>query len=340
MSITVAQVKSAVHHKMREYSNRGTLQTDTDYLLSVVPLINSFQRELATTIMGIKRTYDISQYNPDNMLGKYEWTENDFHTNEDREYEVTGAQGFSFQLGKGSATVYIKEETSTDVWVTLVTITRSATQIVVTEHLSPDVVTTTTLDGSEGFVTIKGLTHISSIANDIKFVLTGNYTYPFRWVAFFEYLYPTNADVPSFEPYVSYLLPTNYYRINRSECSMPEEVNSSYPLYKITKVENEVTYFYLDYYFRGEIVVNYYAYPAFITEPTTANITASDAVKLDIADEAVDALTYKIASILLKDENPYMADTFDNDFRDNVNILDANKEESVSFQTIPEVNGW
>jgi hypothetical protein len=294
MSITVGDIKKGVLHEMREFSNSGQIQgTDEikDYLLSITPLLNVYQKELAVSTQKIKRKYEISHNMPDNQLGKIIWNEDLAHSNNDVIYSALGSRAYSFQVAK-YATVYIEEEIA-GVWTNLVTITHTPT-------------------AGEGYVTYKGLTGVSSTSNLVRIRFSGTYRYPYRWIALFADNFYDASEVPAFEPYVRYTLPIAYYQFDRCEILGADRQYTDYTKYRLdyTNTEKLIKF---DWYEIGEFIVRYFAYPTVIADPDPNNTAALDSTMLDVADECLPTLVHRIAGTLLRDENPYISDTLSRD---------------------------
>jgi hypothetical protein len=321
MTITVGQIKTGVLHQMREFSNSGSVQVEADikdYLLSIVPLINLYQKELATTTHKLNRKFEISHNMPDNQLGKIVWNEEKIHANSDESYQALGSKAYSFQVSK-YATVYIEEEI-TGVWTNLLTITHTPTS-------------------GEGYVTYKGLTNVSDVTNNVRIRFSGSYRYPYRWVALFADNFFDASEVPTYEPYVPYSGFINFYQINSVNYSHVDRQLGAYTSYKtdFTTAEKIIL---INYYDKCELIVNYFAYPTLITEPTASALSSQDSTALDIADECLPALVHRISSTLLRDENAYMSDTAANDFQIAKAELVQNSEFEESTSGIVINSNW
>jgi hypothetical protein len=294
MSITVGDIKKGVLHEMREFSNSGQIQgTDEikDYLLSIIPLLNVYQKELAVSTQKIKRKYEISHNMPDNQLGKIIWNEDLAHSNSDVSYSALGSRAYSFQVAK-YATVYIEEEIA-GVWTNLVTITHTPT-------------------AGDGYVTYKGLTGVSSTLNLVRIRFSGTYRYPYRWIALFADNFYDASEVPAFEPYVPYSLPVGFYMKDRVQWSHADRQLGDYSAYKMDET-TAIKKMLINWYDKGEFTIYYYAYPTVIADPDPNNTTALDSTMLDVADECLPTLVHRIAGTLLRDENPYISDTLSQD---------------------------
>lgn len=296
MSITVGQIRLGVLHEMREFSNSGSIQSGADvkdYELSVIPLLNTYVLELATTTHKLERKHEIAHNMPVNQLGLLTLNEEAFHSSTDVIYSAKGSRAYSFQVSK-YATVYIEEEIA-GVWTNLLTITHTPT------------------DG-EGYVTYKGLTNVSNTNNHVRIRFSGSYRYPYRWVALFAENFFNDSEVPMFEPFVPYNLPLDWFSLNRVEYTHADRQFGNYSAYKLDdKTSQKVLY--INYFDKAEIICHYFAYPSAIPTPNPSNITASDNLTVDIADECAPALIHRICATLQRDENSYMSDVFLNDYQ-------------------------
>lgn len=322
MSFTVGQVSNAVLHQMREYSNAGAIQSDADikdYMLSVIPLLNLFVPELATTTHKKESNYKIAQNMPDNLLGLYSWNEEKVHIGGvDDEYIVTGCKAFSIQVS-GRATITIYEEIAS-VWTSVRTITHTPAS-------------------GEGYATYKGLTNIADSSNRVKLVLSGNYRYTYRWVGLFSDTYYEDVEVPTFEPYVPYLMPTNFYQTKEIVQSHPNRQLTLYTEYQedfTTDTKNIL----INWYEKGEFTVKYYAYPSTLALPDPTNISASNSLIVDIADECMPVLVHKICATLLRDENPYMSDTLREEAQITKSEILQNSNDNSGQQSIIINSNW
>jgi hypothetical protein len=308
--ITVGDIRNGVLHEMREYSNSGSVITSTDnkdYLLSIIPLINVYQKELATTTNKIERKIEISHHMPVNQLGYIQWNEARVHAGGvNDEFSAQGSRGYSI-TASGYFNFVVQEEIS-GVWTTLVNTTHTPTS-------------------GEGDVTYKGKLTLTSTSNKVRIVLNSAYRHPYRWVALYSDVFYNDAAVPAFDPYVPYDLPSDFYKLKEIKFAYPERQFNSYSAYK-TDFVTSIKKIRLNWYEIGEFFVYYYAYPTSISDPDPNNILASDGTVLDIADECAPALIHRIASALMRDENPYISDVL----REDAQIAKSELVQSTQFE--------
>jgi hypothetical protein len=318
--MTVGEIKTKTLHEMREYASGGEAISDTDnkdYLLSVVPLINLFQNEIATQQNAIYATYPIAQNNPENQLGT-SWYEGLVHSSEDISYSATGSQAYSFQVC-GTATVYIEEETAEDTWTTLDTISHT---------------------DSTGYTTYKDIITASDIENDIRIRFSGSYRYQYRYVALFAEAFPDDDSVPPYLPAVPYDLPTTFFRLDRVDWTHQNGIMENYAAYRFETYGKSSKRIYLPYSTSGEVNVHYYAYPTFITEPSASDLTTQDDTVLDLPDEYEPTLVHRISAALLRDEEPYLADTFNNEYFVGMNAHIGNRPQDNGIETPINTSNW
>lgn len=320
---TVGDVKNLTLNKMREFSNGGELITTSDnkdYLLSLIPLINLYQKEICVSTHKIDRKYPVVINNPTNLLGDF--LEDLVHTGaEDKMYEVEGGLTYSFQV-KGTYTVYVEEETATDVWTVLDTLTGVPT------------------DGV-GYSVISGFVLASDADNNVRLRFSGAYRYPFRYPAFFGDSFATVAEIPIYLPHVPTDMDEDFYLIKRIDSVVANQQYVDYSDYRMEKYDKNRKRIYFPYGVKGQFNIHYYAYPATIPEASEANPDENNAIELDIAEEAIPALVHRIASTLLKDENPYMADSFEEDYTVAKSEVDRQNDMDQGIQTfVDNTGGW
>lgn len=314
--VLYSEAKRRVLQIIREYSNAGKIiepSRNRDYLLSMPDLFNHAMEELATQGLDITKQFDVSINNPVNMLGLIEWNETKYHDKQDEEFYGTGAKAYSFQVG-GTATIYVEEQIN-GVW---------------TEKSKIDHVST----AGSGFVTYTGFTNADS-ANLVRIKFSGSYYYPFRWVAMFDQTLETPIK---FEPYVPYEMPSDFYKLKSVTSTFPERQFGDYAAYKIEKNRSK-TIIYINWYEKGEVRINYYAYPAKLAVDNN-NLNINDNVELDISTERMIALIYKVASLLQIDENTYISSRADEYWRIATNLADENTDKDTGYQTVQNVTGW
>lgn len=310
------EAKRRVLQIIREYSNAGKIiepSRNRDYLLSMPDLFNQVMEEMATQNLAITKSFDITMNNPTNMLGLIEWNESSVHDDADITFLGIGAKAYSFQVS-GTATVYIEEEIN-GAW---------------TEKLKIDHVS----NSGDGYVTYNGLIQ-SDASNMVRIRFSGDYYYAFRWVALFSQNF---SIAPKFEPYVPIEMPSDYFRLKTVTSTYPDRQYTDYSAYKIEK-NGDKNVVYINWYEKGEIRVHYYAYPEKLTTDNT-NLNINDNVELSLPIEWVNALVYKVASMLQIDENTYISSRADEYWRIAANGIEDKESKDTGSHTVQSVTGW
>ena len=311
-----------VLHKLREFSNAGQINDEgrnRDYLLSIPSFLNQVQREIATTVRKIAKVYDIAHNMPDNQFGRVEWYEEEVHDTEDRTFAATGSNAYSFQIA-GTATVYIEEEINS-VWTTLITINN-------------------TFALSEGFTTYKGrITGITNPNNSIRIRFSGDYYYPFRWVALFTQKYATDAEVPAYEPYVPYDLPVDFFDVDTVIATFNERQYVEWSNYRFEQRDSNRKRILINWYERGEFQVHYWSYPTELVLDVD-NLSSNNSYVIEIADEAIPAAVSKVAALLMVDEDLNIHDILMQDFYIQMNNVQQFDNRKNGFQVIQNINNW
>ena len=122
---------------------------------------------------------------------------------------------------------------------------------------------------------------------EMTIAFSGNYMYTVRNIAIFAV--PTPHD---YGEYIRYRLPDNCYKVMTLEMNR-QSLDSGCFYYKGNSV-------FISSKLRGEIIMDYHAYPKTIDGDT------DDFYVLEVDDELQDAMCFYVAALLLQSENPSM----------------------------------
>ena len=330
---TVGEFKELVLNKMREFTNGGELVGDTDYTISMIYLLNDIQLTIATEIKNIKKIFKISQNNPTNQLGG-SWNQDAVHDDEDVSYSATGSNAYSFEI-TNHATVYIEEEIA-GTWTELIKFVKTLDQLTKTVNAVDTVIE---LDGETEYINVKGKTGISDTSNDIRIRFSGDFNYAYRYIGLFSENYFNDDACPKYNPFVSYVLPDNFYQNIRVEREHRSEVVEGYNTF-LWSIEDKVKSISFNWDEVGQYNIHYYAYPAKVSIPPSNDLTLYDDVELDIPDEAIPAMADSVGAVLLRDENAYISDTLLNNSFIAMNNLEANADNEQGHRTVINNKGW
>lgn len=272
------QLKAATIKILNSYSNSGQLIPATDgnvkdYIFRFPELANICQFEIATTAKYIHKVKRISQ-NPvpnqlPNALNKFDVVQ---HLGTDlTDMVAQGAKSYYFEVDN-VADIYIEEERTSGVWTVLKTI----------NHATP----------KGQYTAYKGFTGCTNTSYNVRVRFSGSYPYNVRNRALFAYLFPTEDDIPVYERYVKYTMPSDFYLLNRvvnkgNQMTYTNTIDWQFEGRNVIAV---------NYFLVGSIDIFYYAYPATIPD------NVADDYEFEIDEEACQAMPYFVASQVLLDD--------------------------------------
>ncbi len=282
-TLTLAEIKTRILMVMNEYSINGEVVASTDenrmdYDLRMNSLIDMHQRKMATSSIKAKKilkSTEFTQYSPENQISGDRF---DITRYEGTTLYFAGGQNpdsYSIQVD-GSCTITVEESADAETYATLestdVTITTFGTFESVCGNISPT---------TDYYVRIK---------------VTGTYHFNIRGAALYDVTYPSDDDVPDYEAYRKYTMPTDFYQMRNIILNGQTIRGEEYGILTRFGIEGR-NYLYLPWDLRGEIRVYYWAYPTAIDDDTI------DTVTLDVDDEVIDAIVYGVALELVDDDN-------------------------------------
>lgn len=291
-----------------EYSNNSVkipYSKNADYILRAKDFINAAQNEIAAQFKRIVKTFSIVQMALDSMTGLYGF-DSIMHTNTDNVQTVgKGAKAYYFEVND-IATVYIEECVNGN-WITLETINNNV---------------------KGKFTAYKNLINANNPNNDIRIRFSGNYPYMIKNRALYQYSFPDKNSIPDYVPYVKYQLPTDYMEIKSVTIIKDQRQRVSLAQYMIEGKK----YLVLNYFDKGEIVTEYYAYPTQITSSTP------DTAELEVDIEAQEAIPLYVGSHMIYDENPQLATILMNEY--NLRLSRLIDVSNFTITEIQSVNNW
>ena len=168
----------------------------------------------------------------------------------------------------------------------------------------------------------------------VRIRFTGSFYYLFRFVALFKENFATDADVPTFSPWVSYDLPTDFYQISKVDWVRPERTQEEYGRYKFKTDDVNQKQILFPWFSEGEFQIHYFQYPPVIPEDATDDYT------INLADEYIPLLVYRVAGLLQVDENTYIAETMTQEYITAYNLIENTNDINPSYETITNANNW
>lgn len=300
---------------MREYSNAGNIIPETnnrDYLISMVPIFNSTQLRLATTVNKINRNFHITHINPENVLSAEFLIDSLTFKGNDVVFETNSPTCYTFEVNN-TATIRVENQVDGE-WVLLEEILH---------------------DGGNAFVNYKGLI---SATGQVRLVFTGDNFYNYRYVAMFDVPINRLDLIPVYKPYVEYPLPEDFYKLDYVDYDRPYALSHEYSQYKLDYRNAKEKYILIRYGARGAYTVNYFAYPAKFPV-NEDNLEEFDAMPFEVPNECIPAIIDEAVSVLLSDENAYMSDTAKRDYYTSMNELERGVNYNKGKRKVRDVNG-
>lgn len=313
--MNLGQAKSAVIKLIREYSTGGRIIAggkNLDYTLSMNTFFDIAQKDIAK-YRRISTMFAITQNIIDSAISGGMRLHQ--HLEDDITYKSTeGAKSYTLEVDK-AATIYIEEETSTDVWSTLVTINHSS---------------------SNGFTRYKGLLVPSVSTNPVRIRFSGNYVYNYRYFALYNYAVSTEDEIPPYTPYIEYELNKKVYSIKHVDFTHDYKQNHRIGDYKFNKL-GDIGYISFKRELEGQFEVNYYKIPDDIPN-NDDDPTLYDSTEFEVGEDAQKDMLFLVASMVTLDENAYLSESFKQDYYIKVNSFDS--DDSSSTGTVQDVYGW
>ena len=271
-----ATFRDATIKLLNVYSSSGNLtpisdSSVQDAVLRFPAFVNICQNEIATTAKYIHKKKIISQNPIPNMLTNPLTTfDVQAHLGLDLiDMVAMGAKSYNFEVDN-LATIYIEEQVN-GIWIILRTLTN-------------------TVKGQ--YTIFHGFVGASSATNNIRVRFSGLYPYNIRNKALFAYVWNDIIDMPVYQKYAEYTLPTDFFQLNKV-------VNKGDSMLYQNTIDWEFqgrNVIAVNYFLIGEIDIFYYAYPMEVST------TPDDNFIFDLDEEACQCLAFYVASQVLIDD--------------------------------------
>ncbi|MDP4158142.1 MAG: hypothetical protein Q8911_00050 [Bacillota bacterium] len=231
--MNLGQIRDLTLKLVNSYSADGVqlpLSDTADIRLAFNDFLNTAYNK-AIQYDPVEAVFSITQNPIPNLLNVYDSFNLKQHLDEDIIVSAIGVKAYYFEVDH-PANVYL-EENINGVWINLAT-------VVVT--------------GIASFTAYSGLITPSNIANTVRMRFSGSYPYNIRRTALYGYTFASSADIPKFQPYISYPLPSDYIRLNKLVQNSDNRLHQTMIDYSIEKRSLVINYFYSGsfdaYYFK------------------------------------------------------------------------------------------
>ena len=243
----------------------------------------------------------MSQFPIENMLG--ETFSYDTHTTTAVSYVAASAYSYYFEVN-GAHSLDVLDGSGTTTMATLSTIT---------------------VTGISAFAEYRGFATAAVSSDYIKLSFYGAGVYQVRNVAMYPYNFGSTSVIPSFAPYCSYLLPSDYSDINRVRYRQ----NGEYGIFTDYKIEDENLLISRGY--SAEFFLDYWIIPPAVTTATNTFL---------IKDRTALIIPYGVAGDILIGNgfNVGQGQVFKAEYEKKKGQIDTSVE--YGKQTISNTRGW
>jgi len=251
------------------------------------------QKELYSS-GNLYKTIEITQKNPDNLLGKYANFEVFEFTGTRKTFPEGVARSYYFEADNEGQVII--EEYESGSWQTLVTVALTA----------------------ETMTAYKGLLTPTTTGNAIRLNFDGTTYYKYQNVAMFAEPFKSN-QIPTYTPWLEVLMPDDFRMLDAVVEEYPQRNYSNSITYKWESYKKLI----IDYFFVGTIKIIYKYVPI--------TITSLEQV-LEVDDITANAITYYVAAKIAPHEMAELTNFFEqkyNELKLESRIAQPSQEEVV-----------
>lgn len=157
--------------------------------------------------------------------------------------------------------------------------------------------------------------------DSVEITFTSLYPFNKRNSGFFAYAFPLAEDIPTYTPFVSVDMPSDFLEFDSIIIKSDPRIYASYIAHKWENNKKII----LNYYDKGSFDIHYYKYPATIASD------ALDTVELDIEDKAFEVVALQCAVMATAADNPSLSSW--------IRSLYVEKIQNISQKEQPIANG-
>lgn len=134
-------------------------------------------------------------------------------------------------------------------------------------------------------------------SDTVTIEFTATYPYNIRNTGFYGYTFALATDVPTYTPYVTYDMPSDFLAFDSVIIKTDPRIYASYVAHKWENNKKIV----LNYYDKGSFDIHYYKYPATIASD------ADDTTELTVEDKAFELVCMQCAILATAADNPALS---------------------------------
>jgi hypothetical protein len=255
-----------------EYSKKGVdiaPSKNADYRTKFNQFLDSAQKYIAG-IIKIPAVFTVTQNAVQNMEGLFNGFDIELILpDKPKVYTFTGCKSMYFEVDN-VCTVVIKVN-----GVTIETISNTV---------------------KRQFTAYKRLTGATS-TDTVEITFSSLYPFNKRNTGFYAYAFPLEADVPEYQPFLTYDMPSDFLEFDSIIIKSDPRIYQSYIAHKWENNKKIV----LNYYDKGSFDIHYYRYPAYIAPD------APDNTILEVEEKAFELVALQCAIMATAADNPSLS---------------------------------
>lgn len=303
---------NATLKKIDEYSTKGNvapLDKTIDLRYKMPEATNEVLLDLARTTGKLETPYHIVHNPVGNQLSKDTSSIRSHTPGDDFTTIENGAKACYFEC-TGPATVYIEEETESNVWTVLESIEVLSTQ--------------------KNFAEYKRLITPVDATTNIRLRFSGDYHYSFRNYILYTISFPTEEDIQQHGNYFLYDLPDDYMGIKNAMIRKDVRLWTTFSNYVLFPATRKIGF---NSYQVGEYIINYYRKPNLIDVNNPLDETVIDAI-----EEGLPLVPVGVASRALLMDDVAISTVLWNQYETGKTSLISNQ--GVQAQPAKTLSGW
>lgn len=285
---------------IREKTNKGQLidaSKIADYSIGHDEMLDTVQKEIAQYVK-IPAVFHVTQNPIVSQIGLLQGFDiQQVLPGKPKAYTYTGTKSYYFEMDNiGTATIDIN-----------------------------GTVTTTINNTVKGIFTEYRLHTGAADTDTVTITFSGDYPYNIRNIAPYAYAFPTDDDIPKYQPYIAYDLPEDFYQFDAVVIKSDPRV---YKIYTEMKWENNNKVI-LNYYSTGSFDIHYFRYPK------TIPADAPEDTKLELEEKGAQLVPLKLAALVVAEDKPDISNKLLTMYESQLaNIANATSQGTQKVETV------
>lgn len=295
-----ATSRSLMLQYIREKTNKGQLidvSKIADYSIGHDEMLDTVQKEIAQYVK-IPAVFHVTQNPIVSQIGLLQGFDiQQILPGKSKSYTYTGTKSYYFEMDNiGTVTIDINGTVATTINNTI-----------------------------KGTFTEYRLHTGAADTDTVTITFSGDYPYNIRNIAPYAYAFPTDDDIPKYQPYITYDLPEDFYQFDTVVMKGDPRV---YKIYTELKWENNNKAI-LNYYSTGSFDIHYFRYPK------TIPADAPDDTKLELEEKGAQLVPLKLAALVVAEDKPDISNKLLTMYESQLaNIANATSQGTQKVETV------